>query len=569
MNTVVEMRVKDTRSKKTNSAGIIDMGGFMLRAVFRLSIVFFLMVPLVYTQDLSVWEKKEIGLTSSREYENPLYDVKSIEVEFTSPSGRTRLINGFWDGGKDWKVRFCPDEIGKWTWKSSCSDAENSGLHGQRGSFLVSINNSSLDLYRKGSIIRSRGNYHLAHADGSPFFWLADTAWNGALRASAEEWETYLKDRRAKGFNVIQFVTTQWRGLLADRNGEVAFTGCGRIRINPRFFQDLDERVDQVNREGLVAAPVLLWALPRGQGRELSPGYYLPEDEAVLLASYTVARYGGNHVIWILGGDGAYIGEFEQRWKNIGRRVFEGDPPGLVAQHPHGSSWIGEDYRDEAWLDIIGYQSSHSNGERVVNWINKGPMSQQWDRLPARPVMNLEPNYEMIRNQITAEDVRNASYWSLFATPISGLTYGHNSIWPWLYEGEIIVNHEKTEGYPSWEKAIHFPGSSQVGYLAELIRSLDWWKFRPAQELLAEQPGDEAYNHFISIVKNPENGTILCYLPVKGEVRIYNLFNENFKVKWFDPVENTYSSAGISGNENILEIASPRDQDMVLILQPE
>jgi hypothetical protein len=154
----------------------------------------------------------------------------------------------------------------------------------------------------------------------------------------------------------------------------------------------------------------------------------------------------------------------------------------------------------------------------------------------------------------------------LFATPVSGLTYGHNSIWPWLYEGEIIVNHEKTEGYPAWDKAIHFPGSSQVGYLAGFIRSFDWWEFRPAQELLAEQPGNEIYNHFIAIVKNPENGTILCYLPVKGSVRIYDLFNEKFDGKWFDPVENTFSEAVISRSGNIVETASPKDQDMVLIL---
>ena len=541
----------------------------MFKNIFRMFLILSVTCSLSYAQDVPVWDKYEIEFQSSREYENSLYDMKSFAVEFVSPSGRSQKINGFWDGGLDWKVRFCPDETGSWTWQSSCSDLENTGLNNRSGTFMVAGNGSSLDIYQKGSIIRSKGNYHLTHADGTPFFWLADTAWNGAMRASAEEWDIYLKDRRAKGFNVIQFVTTQWRGRETDRNGEVAFTGSGRIRINPHFFQNLDERVDELNKLGLVAAPVLLWSLPFGQGRYLSPGYYLPEDEAVLLARYTVARYGGNHVVWILGGDGAYIGEFEQRWKNIGRKVFDGDPPGLVAQHPHGSSWIGEDYKDEAWLDIIGYQSSHSNEERTVNWINKGPMSRQWDKLPARPVMNLEPNYEMIGNRISAEDVRNASYWSLFATPISGLTYGHNSIWPWLYEGETIVNHEQSKGYPSWEKAIHYPGSGQVGYLAEFIRSFDWWKFRPALELLAEQPGEKIYNHFISIVKNPENGKILCYLPRKGDVKIYNLFRKNFTGKWFDAVLNTYSEAEVSNSGSFLEVLSPKDQDMVLILQPE
>lgn len=539
----------------------------MLKFGCRVSLLVLVSTVVAYAADVAVWEKLELEFRSEEEYANPLYDVASFSVKFVSPSGRVREINGFWDGGTDWKARFCPDEKGRWSWKSSCSDQDNSGLHDQAGSFMVTGNRNSLDIYQKGGIVRSPGNYHLCHTDGSPFFWLACTAWNGAMRASAGEWERYLRDRRTKGFNVIQFVTTQWRGLEADLNGEVAFTGCGRIVVNPLFFKNLDEKIDQINRQGLIAAPVLLWALPRGQGRELSPGYYLPEDEAVLLARYTVARYGGNHVVWILGGDGAYTGEFEQRWKNIGRRVFEGDPPGLVAQHPHGSSWIGNEYRDEAWLDIIGYQSSHSNGERVVNWINKGPMAREWDRLPARPLMNLEPNYEMIHNRISAEDVRNASYWSLFATPISGLTYGHNSIWPWLYEGETILNHEQTEGYPSWEEAMLFPGSFQVGYLAEFIRSFEWWKYRPAGDLLVEQPGDEVYNHFISVARNPENGTILCYLPAREEARIYNLAGADYAGEWFNPVDNTYVAAEIEIDGNIMEIMSPEDQDMVLILR--
>ena len=116
----------------------------------------------------------------------------------------------------------------------------------------------------------------------------------------------------------------------------------------------MDGKVDRINDYGLVAAPVLLWALPVGEGRHLSPGYALPLEEAVLLARYTVARYGAHHVIWTLGGDGRYAREYEQRWLEIGRRVFADDPPGLVSQHPHGRLWIGDNHAEEDWLDIVG-----------------------------------------------------------------------------------------------------------------------------------------------------------------------------------------------------------------------
>jgi len=515
---------------------------------------------------VGVLMKYEKQFISSKSYGNPLYDVKQFVVQFTSPSGRLREINGFWDGDRAWKVRFCPDEPGTWTFVSECSDKENQGLHDVKGSFDCVAHDSNLDIYSRGSLARPKGAYHLAHSDGTPFFWCACTAWNGALKSTEKEWTTYLEDRVANGYTVIQFVTTQWRGCDVDSAGEVAFTGSGRIQINPSFFQRLDHKVDQINEHGLIAAPVLLWTLQFGAGRELSPGYYLPDNEAILLARYMVARYGGHQVVWVLGGDGRYVDEYEQRWKTIGRGVFGEAHPGLVAQHPHGRSWIGREYAEEHWLDIVGYQSSHSNAKGTVDWINKGPMANDWDKLPARPIINLEPNYEEIGFRIDAEDVRNASYWSLLATPMAGITYGANGIWPWIRPGEDILNHGNGSGVTPWFESIKLPGSVQVGYLARMIRKLPWWRYRPCPELLLEQPGDKTYNHFISVAKTDDHGSIIAYLPVQQTIRLSNPLNLRYRGRWFDPIKNEYSKAEIVHRQNRMEATSPAQQDFVLIL---
>ncbi|MBA4056420.1 MAG: hypothetical protein C0490_17020, partial [Marivirga sp.] len=46
----------------------------------------------------------------------------------------------------------------------------------------------------------------LQTADGKPFFWLGDTAWELFHRLSREEADKYLKNRADKGFTVIQAV---------------------------------------------------------------------------------------------------------------------------------------------------------------------------------------------------------------------------------------------------------------------------------------------------------------------------------------------------------------------------
>ncbi len=43
----------------------------------------------------------------------------------------------------------------------------------------------------------------LVHDDGTPFFYLGDTAWELFHRLTLAEAEQYLRDRAAKGFTVI------------------------------------------------------------------------------------------------------------------------------------------------------------------------------------------------------------------------------------------------------------------------------------------------------------------------------------------------------------------------------
>jgi hypothetical protein len=122
--------------------------------------------------------------------------------------------------------------------------------------------------------VRVAGNgRYLEHADGTPFFWLGDTVWYGAILSHKDDWNTYLDDRLAKKFTVVHFnVVAPRNGVAADENGEISFTSMDPIRLNPRFYQRLDERVDAVTAHGLLAAIVLTWGL-----RPVDSGNYLPE----------------------------------------------------------------------------------------------------------------------------------------------------------------------------------------------------------------------------------------------------------------------------------------------------
>ena len=54
----------------------------------------------------------------------------------------------------------------------------------------------------------------LTTADGKPFFWLGDTAWELFHRLTREEAEFYLERRQRQGFNAVQTVAlSEFDGL--------------------------------------------------------------------------------------------------------------------------------------------------------------------------------------------------------------------------------------------------------------------------------------------------------------------------------------------------------------------
>lgn len=251
----------------------------------------------------------------------------------------------------------------------------------------------------------------------------------------------------------------------------------------------------------------------------------------------------------------------------IGRRVFSDDPPGLAAQQPHGRLWIGDNHAEEDWLDIVGYQSSHSKRQETVDWITKGEIATRWDNIRAKPVINLEPNYEEINNTIDDEDVRNASNRSIFATPVAGISYGANGIWPWIRDGEKTFNHRQPEHVSTWRQNIDLPGSIQIGYLAGFMNNLSWWQLRPANEMLANQPGVQAYKHFISVSKSVDNEFVIAYIPHPSTITLYSNPNLEYTGQWFNPRINKYSDASITKTLGTIQATSPDDGDYLQLLK--
>jgi len=513
----------------------------------------------------------EQRFTSEKDYSNPLKNVEVI-VEFAGPGGAREQVLAFWDGERTWKVRFSPERTGQWRYRTVCSETSDAGLHGKSGTFQVTEYKGSNELYRRGAPRLSANRRYFALADGKPWFWLACTGWNSALVSTREEWQRYLADRAAKKYTAIQFVMTQWRAGRTDENGEVAFSGTEEIVIHPKFFRRMDEKFDQLNEAGLVGAPVLLWALT-SKDKE-SPGESLPDDQAILLARYMVARYGAHQVIWILGGDGDYRGEKAERWKTIGRAVFpQGRARRPVTLHPRGMQDPWPDLREEHWVDVFIYQSGHGNNAAKWRWnATQGPATG-WKLEPPRPVIDSEPNYEghvdyHEKKVVTDAQVRRAAYYSLLAAPPAGITYGAHGIWFWARKAEVPLDHPRSGVAEPWWVCLDYPGSKQMQVLREVFESLEWWKLRPDRSLLVEDQEDPEYRRYPMPARSEDGRFALVYLPGNptGKLNLTG-FKGNIEGTWIDPRTGKRLPAGKWKPASSLAWKTPGEGDWLLLLR--
>ncbi len=314
------------------------------------------------------WNRFEQSFRSSVPYQNPLADV-TLTVTFFSPIGEATKVLGFWDGGQTWRVRFSPDLPGKWTFRTACSDVANPNLHDVTGEFLCTAASGESRFDEHGPVRMAHDHSHLEHQDGTPFFWLADTVWNGARMAKPDDWDLYAQARAWQRFTVAQWVAAPGENA----RHETAYNGGKTLAINLDFFKQMDGKVESLSRAGLVSAIVPLWEIAPAIGQTAEA---LPEDQAILLLRYMLARWNAYDVVWMLACEGGSLGGKMDRWKRIGQAAFGNISHAPVILYTGDTYWALDEFRNEPWLALFGYKSGQEITDETSQWLGGGAGSE-------------------------------------------------------------------------------------------------------------------------------------------------------------------------------------------------
>jgi Protein of unknown function (DUF4038)/Putative collagen-binding domain of a collagenase len=418
----------------------------------------------------------------------------------------------------------------------------------------------------------------LVTADGRPFFWLGDTAWELFHRLNREDATRYLENRAKLGFTVIQAVAlAEFDGLtVPNAYGETPLRNNDPEQPNDRYFAHVDWIVERANGAGMYVGLLPTWGDKWNKARwGIGPEIFTPAN-AARYGEWLGRRYRDAGIVWILGGDRPIETDAHREIiRAMARGLRAGDAGAhLITYHPGGGHSSAEYFHDEAWLDFNMRQNGH--GTEYTGRYDQ--TRTDYDRTPVKPILDGEPIYEdhpisfdakKLGHSISA-DVRRALYWDLFSGAF-GHTYGHHSVWQMAASNREPVNNPLLP----WTEAIDQPGAHQMQFGRQLIESRPFLTRVPADDVMVEgpvttsMPGAGRYR-FVA-TRDSDRSYAMVYAPVgrRFTVRMSAITGPQVTAWWFNPRNGRATSIGTFPNTGDREFTPPdpgEQLDWVLVL---
>jgi len=410
----------------------------------------------------------------------------------------------------------------------------------------------------------------LVHADGSPFFYLADTAWELFHLLTVEEIDVYFKNRREKGFTVIQSVIlSEYDGLRTpNAYGYLPLEDEDPLHPNEKYFDFVVQVLTLAEENGLYIGLLPTWGDKVDKWHwGIGPEIFTREN-AVDYGAYLGKKLGKHtNIIWILGGDRFPFPHIDL-WRALAHGIRKTEPqPHLMTYHPIGerssSTWLHQ----EPWLTFNMLQSGHA--DRCFD--NYSMVLHDYHLSPPKPCLDGEPRYENhiinsdpLNGRFDGADVRSAAYWAVFAGAC-GHTYGCNEIW------QFYDTSRKPYGAAlcTWQEAMDMEGAWSMLHLRNLIESRPGETRVPDQMLISACQG--SHEHHVQAMRDAASTYAMLYLPAGRPVvpDLTRIEGKVLRTWWYNPRNGQSTLIGTCSDKSPVSykpLMEGHGQDWVLVI---
>lgn len=524
--------------------------------------------------DVKVFKRIEIVLHSDKKYENPFLDV-DIDAVFTHESGKKISLPGFWNGKDEWKVRFSPDEAGKWEYVVTCTDKDNTSLT-DTGVINAISAKPETELEKHGYPTITPGKRHLTYADGTPFLYIADTHWQMADYERLHEcnypgctcgnqFKHLVDDRKKKGFTAYQ---TYFDSAESDGGGNKHVHHWWTDKytlINPDAFNEtMDVMIEYLSSVGMVLA--------LGFGVHTCSIVAYKSDPKPILAftRYCVARYACYPVMWITAQEitNESYNTFEI-WKQVGALVSKLDgyhrPNGahmypMYSQDPRAMS-----LNELPWHQWWTLQAGHGGYGRLQS---RHIYRSYYELETAKPYIETECQYEDIYcSGFNGYEAPRIGAWQALQSGSAGFTYGVTGVWAMGWNQTTDQGWLQYSPEP-WYIGMDKPGSTEITYLKNFYEYVGWDKLEPSFD---HTFGSFEMRKYVSISHIDKDVVIYYLFSYEHETGLLSGLKPNteYQVRWYDPIHGKFIdlpkiTTSESGTAEMPK--RPSERDWVLLL---
>lgn len=417
--------------------------------------------------------------------------------------------------------------------------------------------------------LKVSGRY-LSNEDGTPFFWLCDTAWF-IPKISNSDVDLYLADRAAKKFNAVLITCKYHNDVLF--NGTGPFTNDNTDLPNQVFWAHIDHIVTQAATNGIYVAMTIMWA------EDYQSLIGTDTSKAYRLGKWLGTRYKDNkNVVWVIAGEyDDATGWSKSVYDNVAQGLSDGDLGShLTTIHPGVSS--SRNFQSSSWLDFNMIQSGHWTDNKAHGRAeNYELVTSDYALSPTKPTEDSENCYEDLPDgffssgnanspRITANTTRMKAYWAVFAGAF-GHTFGNENIEIAYRPGDN--NFGATARL--WSDALNDPGAGQMQYLRTLIETHSFFNRVPDQSVISSGQGTGLDR--IQATRASDGSYALIYIP-RGRTIGVDMSKvstgSSVKASWFNPTNGSTSLIGNyanSGTRSFTPSTSGTGNDWILVLE--
>ncbi len=401
----------------------------------------------------------------------------------------------------------------------------------------------------------SENHRYLLDQRGRPFRIHGDSAQSLIANLTFTEAETYLADRRSKGFNTVNINLLEHKFAInapKNRRGDDPFTNRDNFATpNEAYFDFADSIIDLTASKGMLVSLAVMY-LGYGGGDE---GWWSTltnaintQDVCYKFGFYVGRRYKTRaNILWVIGGD------FTPPPGSEGEKRLHRFMEGIKAA---GASqlWAGDWNAPCLSTDVRAFASDmdvnavYTYGMSGHDGLTYAESRTAYSYAPARPAYLKETGYEdegLLPGD--SSSVRKYEYWAVLGGATAGIFFGHRDIWEFATSG---WSSRLAPGHGPWQGALNSPGNLDMMRLGKLLDSVAWYKLVPSgtagsKTLITAGGGTYGRQDYVTAAAAADGKLLLAYLPpganTTGVTINMGSLTGPVRGRWFDPSSGIYT----------------------------